>query len=280
MEPANPQPQRVPFNRNGFRALLEGFLDAGYRFAPFVNDPLKHSHPPDTRPLVYMRHDIDFDSRYARELAKIESEVGVSATYFVQLRSAAYNVLSPPVIEDINAILDGGHRVGLHLDATLYETDVSGPAVQRELAILAGFIPDVDVTVISHHRPGPDVLRRESAFPSIYAQTYEERFIGSESDPTYFADSAYEWAKGNPLESEVFRARRDMQVLTHPIWWIAEGRTVDDKLASFRTRRDEVISEMASDWRIDAEFARVIGTHPRGIKAALRRWAARFAGRR
>ena len=251
---------RQEFNPRGFEQLIAAVLGAGYRVAPFTRDPDLYSTATDSQPVVYMRHDVDFDSHYARSLAEIETNQGVRATYFFQLRSAAYNLLSPPVLDDIESILAGGHRVGLHLDANLYDGDEVGQAVSRELEIFSAYCPDVDLTVISYHRPDrQQILRRESPLAWLHAHTYELRFIGPEDDPWYFTDSGCAWGlHGNPLASDLFSDGRSFQLLLHPIWWIAPGKTADDKLSSLLDQRDAVMRDLTKDWRVEIAFARSI----------------------
>jgi hypothetical protein len=46
----------------------------------------------------------------------------------------------------------------------------------------------------------------------------------------YISDSTGRWRYGQPLESAAFKARKPIQLLTHPIWWIQEGETANQKL--------------------------------------------------
>ena len=68
----------------------------------------------DTKKFCVIRHDIEFSIDRALELALIESELGISTTYTVQLRNNTYNALSEKNIALIHKIKDLGHNIGLH----------------------------------------------------------------------------------------------------------------------------------------------------------------------
>ena len=46
----------------------------------------------------------------------------------------------------------------------------------------------------------------------------------------YISDSTGRWRYGHPIESVAFNARKPIQLLTHPIWWVQEGETPTEKL--------------------------------------------------
>ena len=49
-------------------------------------------------------------------------------------------------------------------------------------------------------------------------------------DVAYISDSTGRWRYGHPLESEAFHARKPIQLLTHPVWWVQAGETATQKL--------------------------------------------------
>jgi hypothetical protein len=55
-------------------------------------------------------------------------------------------------------------------------------------------------------------------------------------DLAYISDSTGRWRYGHPLDSNAFRARKPIQLLIHPIWWIQEGETVTQKLEDWLYR--------------------------------------------
>src|SRR5580704_12210113 len=116
------------FTYDGYRELIRDYLTAGYRFGAF-RDALAASVS-DGPPLVLMRHDIDFDLRKARDMAEVEHQEGVQATYFFLLRTDHYNLFSKAGSAEIERILQMGHHLGLHFDCAAYRPD----ATDSELA--------------------------------------------------------------------------------------------------------------------------------------------------
>src|SRR5215470_4067193 len=79
------------FSLEAYSELLFTFKDAGYSFCGFeeINSRLI-----EQRPFLVLRHDIDISLCPALEIARIEYELGVQATYFVLFRSPFSNILS------------------------------------------------------------------------------------------------------------------------------------------------------------------------------------------
>src|SRR2546425_7522821 len=102
---------RPDFSLDGFRRLLQAGLDNDYAFVPFEDH---ESY--DAERVCLLRHDVDSDPGAALAMARVEAELGVVATYFFMLRSPLYNVFGRANHELVEAVLDLGHRLGLHYD--------------------------------------------------------------------------------------------------------------------------------------------------------------------
>jgi hypothetical protein len=90
-----------------YRALLEDALTGGYRVVS-----LEHwlaETELSTAPTLILRHDVDQHPRSALEMAAIESELGLSSTWYFRWRTA-----SPAVIARLRDI---GSAVGLHYES-------------------------------------------------------------------------------------------------------------------------------------------------------------------
>lgn len=81
------------------------------------------------------------------------------------------------------------------------------------------------MTSISFHRPAQTLLGIDRKLAGRQ-HAYEPRFF---SDIAYVSDSQGLFRYGHPLDHEAFKARRAMQLLTHPIWW--PEREAVDKMA-------------------------------------------------
>jgi hypothetical protein len=214
------------FSIDGYRAFVMAFNDAGYDFRKFddyIGDDKGH--------YVYFRHDVDLCVEAAKEIAEVESELGVKSTFFFQLRSPLYNLLSPYVIRHIERMHQLGHDIALHFNPNFYlgSTEVFSADLIRELNCFGDFFPNLNRSIVSFHKVGASAhdLRTMQLINDI-SHTYEERFFGQVA---YYSDSTGRWRYGNPLEAEAFKRLQPMQVLTHPVWWVYDG---DDPISKIK----------------------------------------------
>jgi hypothetical protein len=196
-----------------YRALLSAFLDRDYKFCSFADLNSRTGQ-------IILRHDVDMSLSAALDIAKIEAEMGISAHYFVLLRTEFYNVMSPTDWKRLKAIQDLGHDIGLHFDASLYLQD------NAVMDMVAGIECDIleqilqrRVTSISFHRPVKSLQGLDRPLAGRL-HTYQPRFF---SDISYASDSQGMFRFGHPLDSESFRSGLSIQLLTHPIWWAQEN---------------------------------------------------------
>ena len=221
------------FTVAGYRALVEAFLDRGYRVHGFAD-----AEP--ATPHLVLRHDIDVALAPAVEIAEVEADLGVAAFYFVMLRNPLYNPFAPDEHAALARLGALGHEIGLHLDAALYgeDADALGDGAARECGILEEIVGE-PVRVLSLHRPARSLLGRETGIAGR-VHTYQPRFF---SDMGYCSDSRGAWHHGHPLDHPAVRDRRAVQLLTHPVWWV--GRTG----SSMTERLDALLDERAGSLR-------------------------------
>ncbi len=217
-----------PFSSDGYRDLVQAFLDKGYTVRHFADCRPERSD-------LILRHDIDISLEAAISVAETEYSLGVAATYFVLLRTDMYNPLSrqgQSVLHELRAL---GHDIGLHLDASLYpdNRDALQQAAAQECAALEAIL-GAPVRVISFHRPAPSLVGSAHELAgrlSAYSRRYTH-------DMGYCSDSRGGWHYGLPLEHESVRKGTALQLLTHPIWWNgAETASPTQKLLSHLENR-------------------------------------------
>lgn len=73
------------FTYEHYREVLEAAKEVGYSFPT-----LEEFNEADEKTLL-LRHDIDFAPQSAARLAEIESDLGISSTYFIRVHSNGYN---------------------------------------------------------------------------------------------------------------------------------------------------------------------------------------------
>lgn len=225
------------FTREGYEVLLDGFVERGYQARSYAAACASEAD-------LILRHDIDQSLDAALPIAEIESSRGWSATYFVLLQTEMYNPFSSSSEAALHRLLELGHDIGLHIDASLHDADHGAleSAATRECAILA-LILDRPVTMISFHRPSETLLGldrpiagREHTYLPRYFQT-----IG------YCSDSRGQWGHGSPFDQPAVVGRRALQLLTHPIWW--RGPAAMDP----KQKLDRLVEERASVLRVELD---------------------------
>jgi hypothetical protein len=187
------------------------------------------NRPSSDTPLLILRHDIDMSLEAALRMARLEADLGIKATYFFYVRCPLYNMFSGEGAEQVQQILDTGHHLGLHFDCALYQ-DISpeniDEYVARESELIECFFKR-PVEAVSFHRPGPLELKgvELKQWPNSYERVFQEDYF------EYFSDSRGKWGEnGNPIASEAFSARKNLHILTHPIWWTEKPMTPKDCL--------------------------------------------------
>lgn len=227
------------FTRSGYRELLCGFLDLGYEVRGFSDAE------PGKRHLI-LRHDLDMSLQAAEPIADIEAELGLQARYFILLRTEMYNPFSQASRRSIARLLELGHEVGLHLDASLYSDHAAAlnEAAKRECEALE-VATGRAVTTISFHRPAKSLLGHNQLIAGRL-HAYQPKFFEKMG---YCSDSRGAWHHGHPLRHEAVKAGRALQLLTHPIWWRGEGgEDPVEKLNCFCAERQKLLTrELAAN---------------------------------
>jgi hypothetical protein len=211
----------LDFSLEGYSELLSTYKDAGYSFCGFE---LIDSFLLEGQPFVILRHDIDISLRPALEIARIEWEQGVKATYFVLLRSPFYNLLSHPNTEILQQIQRYGHQIALHVDLIPYNGDCA--AALTEIDILSRFYPYINTQIASLHSPC-DLNKLPIG---SYRQLHNVYGSFLRKEVAYISDSTGRWLHSHPLDCQAFYTQKPIQLLTHPIWWFQQGETARKKL--------------------------------------------------
>jgi hypothetical protein len=214
---------RSDFSSDTYCALIDAFRIRGYHICGFEDAR------PDARDLV-LRHDVDMTIEAARDLARLEKQIGVTSAYFVLLRSELYNPQTPENTEMLSEILSLGHTIGLHFDAALYPDNAKllDTAAARECETLETLLGR-EVQTISFHRPRKSLVPYNGTLAGRL-QTYAPKFF---SEIGYCSDSRGEWGRGHPLDHAHIATGKAVQLLTHPIWWMLSGANREDKLRAF-----------------------------------------------
>ena len=186
------------FDLAHYRELLEAAKAGGYRFARFGEGPDEGD--------LFLRHDVDLSLAAAVEMAALEAELDVQATYLLMTESVFYNLASEEGAAAIGRLRELGHPVGLH-------------AVHPNVELDGRFDP-----VVSWHNPRPEYMSEE--IPGA-ANAYGTRYFAPE---TYRSDSNQHWRAGCPHDELRAGAFPWLQILVHPEIWVYPGETMGETM--------------------------------------------------
>jgi hypothetical protein len=202
-----------------FRELLDAARAGGYRTVAFDHEP----RPRD----LFLRHDVDLSLEAALELAHIEAEHGLHATYFLMTESIFYNLDSPVGRETIRELRELGHAVGLH---------AVHPRADRD---------DRFDPVLAWHNPDPAYVNEPVA--GVVNVMQPPWFTQGK----YRSDSNQHWREGCPHEELRAGSFEWLQLLLHPEIWVYEGATMRETMhAMLDCTRGRWLGHLAND-RID-----------------------------
>lgn len=199
---------------------------------------------------VISRHDVEFDTVRALELAQLEYSVGIKSTYFFQVCSDAYNLASIDNQNILSQIESLGHKVGLHLyvsHITFYDERTFTSELRRQASILDSLISS-PIEVFSVHRPKAWFLEvREDCIGSML-NAYGPSFFEYTSEPSqikYFADSTHSWNYGKPRFLEKFKK---YQILTHPDEWYEQpNNLIENYHLTYKTHCERFNATLMSE---------------------------------
>jgi len=232
------------FSYETYRHMLYSFQDDGRIAMTFGQDLKGLSN------YFLVRHDIDYSLQAALDMARVEADLGINATYFVLLTSEWYNALDADSIEAIRELAGLGHEIGLHYDMAIIERLGRDPF--RSLEKQADLLADVsgeNIVSIAMHNPsisGEDPFREFEK----YNNAYHSRFV---EEISYFSDSAGAWRDNfaELLENGKFPDR--FQILVHPLFWRETHHNRWDALdrvaENARKRIGKLSHEAQSLWR-------------------------------
>lgn len=167
---------------------------------------------------ILLRHDLEFSVPIALKMAHIEAELGIKATYFVQLHSEVYNTLEKDNIKSILEIKNLGHQIGLHFDSLFWNVETE-EQMESHILIDKKVLEEYTGTVVkafSFHNNTEFTLscRKEkyAGLLNVYSDYFRNHYA-------YNADSLGYW-RYERLEDRLREAKEDaIQVLIHDGMW-------------------------------------------------------------
>ena len=208
------------FDLAHYGELLEAAKAGGYWFARFGEGPDDGD--------LFLRHDVDLSLAAAVEMAELESELDVQATYLLMTESVFYNLASEEGAAAIDRLRELGHPVGLHA-----VHHAAHPGVELD----ERFDP-----VVSWHNPRPEYMSEE--IPGA-TNAYGTRYFSPE---TYRSDSNQHWRAGCPHDGLRAGAFPWLQILIHPEIWVYPGETMGETMrAMLEADKARRLEQLAAD---------------------------------
>ena len=200
-----------------YKKFIRAFKENGYQTEFFTSEVKPEK-------ALLLRHDVDFDCGYANEIASLEYELDVKATYFFLLCNNSYNLLSKSNIKNVLEIKEKGHEISLHFDPLIYGDDfLEGFKFEKEVFEKTF---KTKINIVSIHRPNAFFLNFDEKIGDT-EHTYQKKYF---KDIKYISDSGGNFRFGHPLESEEFKNKNSIHLLIHPIWWRCAGENNIDVL--------------------------------------------------
>ncbi|MFQ5787682.1 MAG: hypothetical protein ACE5H1_06840 [Thermodesulfobacteriota bacterium] len=165
---------------------------------------------------LLMRHDVDFSLEKAEKLAVLEAVNGIHSFYFVLFGGSFYSPLTLRNHIRLISLTTLHHRVGLHYQIDITETDAWNLKYMIHEAQMLQHILQEPVTICSQHdvvksgRPSQEFFQKLEKIPLRDINTYLK-------DYKYLSDSGMNWREG--CFCKHVGKYDKLMVLTHPIWW-------------------------------------------------------------
>ena len=178
---------------------------------------------------IIMRHDVEYSVERAYALAKVETSMDFTSTFFFQWTNNSYNLLSRKNRDLICDMHERGQKIGLHF-ALNGMTDMQEVRRQivREMHMLSEML-GFEISEFSVHRPSPSVLAENIKLPGIINAYQDEFFTFSDNvredsvlAVKYMSDANHIWRYGYPDEAAIL-GHDKVQILTHPFAWSKQG---------------------------------------------------------
>lgn len=210
-----------PFSLAAYRETIRAGQESGYSF--FTFGELADGLAKGERQCV-LRHDVDVSMDYALAMARAEAEEGARSTYFLMLRSPAYNLLGRHSALAVREMVSLGHEIGVHFDAEhpLVKPETLVDQVLAEAAMV-GDLAGREVKAVSFHQPSRQILEQRVIVPGLINTYNQDQLAGWH----YVSDSNRSWKAKSGLELFREAEHPKIQLLVHPMWWVCEAESTD-----------------------------------------------------
>ena len=224
------------FTLDNYKNLLITAKEGNYPFISF--DEIKSRSSPYN---CILRHDVDTELLSCLPMIKIEKACDVKATYFLMLRSTAYNLFCIESKEIIGEIIQNGHQIGLHFMNEYYNNNSPQAVIENilyERSVMESEL-GLKINSVSFHQPSQEILNSQILIPNM-VNTYRTIDMG---DFSYMSDTNMTWREHHPMDVFSKRLYPNLQLLIHPIWWTTNSISIEDKWRDILLFNNNVIAQ-------------------------------------
>ena len=216
-----------------YENILNSAINNGYNFIKF--DQIRNQRSSHN---CILRHDIDVELLSCLPMLEIEKKCGVKATYFLMLRSTAYNLLCMEAREIVDIIIKDGHQIGIHFMSEFYGDHSPNTIVQNILNEKSIFEQELGIKIqsTSFHQPSKAILDAQIVIPGLI-NTYNKNDM---DDFFYISDTNMKWQGEHPTSIFNKKSHANLQLLIHPIWWTRDSCSIEDKWRNILFSNNEI----------------------------------------
>lgn len=202
----------IDFTEVNYKHMISNFLKS-HKSGKFMES--------GTSPIFVCRHDVDFSPHRSLRIAQIENELGISAYYFVLLRSNFYSLLERKISQIFQEIIKLGHIIGLHLDISdlkVCDEEQLCERISFEKNIINTEL-NVEINTFAFHNTNEQSFKFKKSHYMDLLNVYSDQVM---TKYKYCSDSNGYWRFSKPETFRTENLDRDIQLLTHPAWWTAD----------------------------------------------------------
>ncbi len=202
--------------------IIQKALDEEYQFPTFA----KYIEKKPKGKMLFLRHDIDNHFYRTNEFARVENNLGVTATYFFRVHTG-YNIFEYNNYRVIKNLEAKGHEIGLHSEIGDFEKFNPGidyfELLRREKRFIESCIGH-EIKGFSTHRDldyqvnSLDIIK-EFDFKSLgfTYQAYQPEFHGEAKYLSETLNPHIGWREKCPCK--YIGTEEKICILAHPAWW-------------------------------------------------------------
>ena len=198
-------------------------------YKKFLKPILFHQIKKESKNFFTVRHDVEFSTERALELARIESkDLKIKTSYFFQITNNSYNLFSYQNKKIINDIKNLGHKIGIHFN---YKGKNSKFTISKEFYKQVKIFKEFykfNYKFFSPHRPSKSPYLfsfNYNNFKNTYNKIYFNEFEVAKKDPNkiiYLVDSRHVWKYLHPLNLNL-KKHKKVHLTFHPDAWSKNG---------------------------------------------------------